>query len=186
MRIISGQWRGQTLKTPARIRPTTDRVREAIFSILGEAQDLAVLDLYAGSGSLGLEALSRGARGAHFVDISRQALLTIKDNLRGKEEAGVVFCQQDALEFLRQNKKSFDWIFCDPPYNEVNYAALLNSIAPSAAMNKDSLLILESDRFHAFDLPSQLMAIDRRKFGDTVVHFIKLARADHSEGERRA
>jgi 16S rRNA (guanine(966)-N(2))-methyltransferase RsmD len=186
MRIISGSWRGQTLKVPAQVRPTADRVKEAIFSILGNAGDLKVLDLYAGSGALGLEALSRGARRAQFVDLSRRALATIKDNLRGHDSSNVILSQQDALEFLRKAKQPFDWIFCDPPYHKVSYLRLLQAIGKSEALGADSLLILESDRFHTFELPPTLQAIDRRKFGDTIIHFIKRAAAGFLDDKRRA
>ena len=186
MRIISGRWRGQPLKAPAQIRPTADRVKEAIFSILGDAADLEILDLYAGSGALGLEALSRGARRAQFVDISHRAVGAIKDNLRGRESSLAAFSEQDAIEFLRKVKRPYDWIFCDPPYNKVSYVRLLQTISKSAALAEDSLLILETDRFHTFELPQALQAIDRRKFGDTVIHFIKRAEAGFVNDERRA
>jgi len=186
MRIISGRWRGQPLKAPAQIRPTADRVKEAIFSILGDAEDLEVLDLYAGSGALGLEALSRGARRAHFVDLSRRAVSAIKINLRDHDFSLVAFSQQDAIEFLRKVKRPYDWIFCDPPYNQVSYVRLLQAVGKSAALAEDSLLILETDRFHTFELPPALQAIDQRKFGDTVIHFIKRAEAGFRDDERRA
>lgn len=186
MRIISGSWRGQSLKIPRRVRPTTDRVKEAIFSILGDAWNLDVLDLYAGSGGLGLEALSRGARSAHFVDVSRYALHTIKDNLHGKEPVNVTLSQQDALDFLRATQTPCDWIFCDPPYDKVNYTALLRAISESKALTSHTLLILESDRYHAFDLPPELSLIDQRKFGDTVIYFIKRSADDDRSHEQRA
>jgi len=186
MRIISGRWRGQPLKAPAQIRPTADRVKEAIFSILGDAADLEILDLYAGSGALGLEALSRGARRAQFVDISRRAVGAIKDNLRGRESSLAAFSQQDAIEFLRKVKRPYDWIFCDPPYNKVSHVRLLQALGKSAALAEDSLLILETDRFHTFELPPALQTIDQRKFGDTVIHFIKRAEAGFLDDERRA
>ena len=154
--------------------------------MLGDAADLEILDLYAGSGALGLEALSRGARRAHFVDISRRAVSAIKDNLRGHDSSGTVFSQQDAIEFLRKVKRPYDWIFCDPPYNKVSYVRLLQAVNKSAALAKDSLLILETDRFHAFELPPGLQTLDRRKFGDTVIHFIKRAEAGILDDERRA
>ena len=154
--------------------------------MLGDAADLEILDLYAGSGALGLEALSRGAHRAHFVDISRRAVGAIKDNLRGRESSLTAFSQQDAIEFLRKVKHSYDWIFCDPPYHKVSYLQLLQAVSQSAALAQDSLLILETDRFHAFELPPGLQTIDRRKFGDTVIHFIKRAEAGAQDDERRA
>jgi 16S rRNA (guanine966-N2)-methyltransferase len=173
VRIISGIRRGQNLKVPSTARATTDRVREAIFSILEEAQDLEVLDLYAGSGSLGLEALSRGARGACFVDISKAAQGAIRDNLRHQDLDSVRIIKQDAFEFLRKTSDTFSWIFCDPPYDRVDYTRLLRALIESSALGADSLLILESDRYHTLVIPEELELIDKRKFGDTIIHFLK-------------
>ncbi len=184
MRIISGIWRSHPLKVPPKVRATTDRVREAIFSILGEAQDLEVLDLYAGSGSLGLEALSRGAHYVCFVDISQKALLTIKGNLQNKPAQNVRLVREDALVFLRKSENVFDWIFCDPPYNEVDYARLLTALSRSLMLHPQTLLILEMDRFHHLELPDSLNSIDQRKFGDTIIHFIKAARNQDRELSR--
>jgi 16S rRNA (guanine966-N2)-methyltransferase len=173
VRIISGIRRGQNLKVPTSARATTDRVREAIFSILEEPEEMVVLDLYAGSGSLGLEALSRGARSACFVDISRHAQDAIRDNLREKDLSAVRIIKQDALDFLRKSTETFDWIFCDPPYDGVDYTKLLQALIHSTTLGKDSLLILESDRYHALVIPEELELIDKRKFGDTIIHFLK-------------
>lgn len=178
MRIISGLWRGQPLRVPKGVRATTDRTREAIFSILGDASGLEVLDLYAGSGALGLEALSRGAVMCCFVDVSKRALRTIESNLAGKTNQGVRLLHQDALNFLRRSESAFDWIFCDPPYEGVDFPRLIKEFVNSAALNQESLLILETDRFHQISLPSELICVDQRKFGDTLIHFIK--RADTS------
>ncbi len=175
MRIISGKWRGQNLKAPSGIRPTTDRVKEAIFAILGDAENLDVLDLYAGSGALGIEALSRGARSAVFVDISRASLNCIQANLAGKDIRNFRLIRRDALKFLRSPSPPFQWIFCDPPYDKVNYPALLAHFVDSSAMNQTSLLILESSRLHPLVLPPALEEADLRKFGDTVIHFIRRA-----------
>jgi 16S rRNA (guanine966-N2)-methyltransferase len=184
MRIISGKWRGQNLKAPSGMRPTTDRVKEAIFSILGDAENLDVLDLFAGSGALGIEALSRGARSAVFVDISRDSLRCIQANLAGKDIRNYRLIRRDAMKFLHSPSPPFHWIFCDPPYDKVNYPGLLTRFADSAAMNHSSLLILESSRFHALALPPALEEVDQRKFGDTVVHFIR--RADGKPFEVRS
>jgi 16S rRNA (guanine966-N2)-methyltransferase len=120
------------------------------------------------------------------VDISRRAISAIKDNLRRHDLADVTFSQQDALEYLQKANRPFHWIFCDPPYTRANYGALLMALSQSAALGPESLLILESDRFHTFELPPTLRAIDRRKFGDTIIHFIKRAEAGIMNNERRA
>ncbi len=120
MRVITGSARGRVLKTLQGddVRPTTDRVKEAMFSIIQfELEGRRVLDLFAGSGQLGIEALSRGAASATFVDMSKEAIMTVKDNLNHTklgENARVV--QTDALSFLKLGSDVFDIVFVDPPY----------------------------------------------------------------------
>lgn len=185
MRIISGAWRGQPLQAAKGIRATTDRVKEAIFSILGDVRGLDILDLYAGSGSLGIEALSRGAARACFVDRSRRALICIESNLAGKDASGVTIVRQDSIKFLRCSPVTHDWIFCDPPYDGVNLTELIEAFASSPAMGLKTLLVLETDRYHTFNVSAELAVIDRRKFGDTVIYII--GRSDsHTQEVSRA
>ena len=120
MRVITGTARGRVLRTleGEDVRPTTDRVKEAVFSIIQfEIEGRRVLDLFAGSGQLGIEALSRGAASATFVDMSKDSLSTVKYNLEHTklgDNAKVV--QTDALSFLKLTKDRFDIVFLDPPY----------------------------------------------------------------------
>jgi 16S rRNA (guanine966-N2)-methyltransferase len=121
MRIIAGHWRGRRIKAPAgrKVRPTTDRVREAWMSSLGASVvDARVLDLYAGSGALGLEALSRGARSAVFVELARASLKSLEanvDTLGARESSTLV--KGDALVYLRGlDEDAFDVALADPPY----------------------------------------------------------------------
>ncbi len=121
MRIISGSFRGRKLRTPGRgVRPTTDRVREACFSILGpELKEATVLDLYAGSGAVGLEALSRGARHADFVEAGRRSLAALDQNIHmlGVREHTTVHWDK-ALKFVAKlGELSYDVALADPPYN---------------------------------------------------------------------
>jgi 16S rRNA (guanine966-N2)-methyltransferase len=184
MRIISGLWRGQPLRAPKGIRPTTDRIREAIFSILGDAAGMKVVDLYAGSGALGIEALSRGAEAVSFVDISKRTLAVVASNLAGKENIKYELIRQNSLAFLKNTEDCFDWIFCDPPYEKVDFRALLEAFSNSRVVGKESLIILETDRFRQFELPSDLISIDQRKFGDTLVHFIRRESSINGEPHR--
>ncbi|MBR5409214.1 MAG: 16S rRNA (guanine(966)-N(2))-methyltransferase RsmD [Clostridia bacterium] len=120
MRIVSGSARGRKLFTPVGmdIRPTTDKVKEALFSIIQfELTGRRVLDLFAGTGQLGLEALSRGAAKATFTDASRQAIELVKKNVRavGFEDRSVVL-HTDAFQFLTRTDETFDLVFLDPPY----------------------------------------------------------------------
>ncbi len=120
MRVITGTARGRVLRTleGEDVRPTTDRVKEAVFSIMQfEIEGRRVLDLFAGSGQLGIEALSRGAASATFVDMSKDSLSAVKYNLEHTklgDNAKVV--QTDALSFLKLTKDKFDIVFLDPPY----------------------------------------------------------------------
>ncbi|MFH1861816.1 MAG: 16S rRNA (guanine(966)-N(2))-methyltransferase RsmD [bacterium] len=173
MRISGGLWLGRTLKVPPQVRATTDRVREALFSILGSTEAKSVLDLYAGSGALGIEALSRGAVQVTFVDLSRTSLLCIQKNLPADSDRDLRFHRQDAIEFLKRAPHSYDWIFCDPPYGQVDYSLLLWAFSQSRVMSEGSLLILETDRHQTFQFPIGLELDDQRRFGDTLIHFLR-------------
>ena len=120
MRVITGSARGRRLETleGEDVRPTTDRVKEAVFSIIQfETEGRVFLDLFAGSGQMGIEALSRGADSAYFVDNSKKSVETVKRNLKTTrlEDRAKVF-QMDYRSFLAANSKSFDIVFLDPPY----------------------------------------------------------------------
>lgn len=118
MRIIAGKAKGHQLKVPREVsRPSTDRVRESIFGVLMERLSGArVLDLFAGSGALGLEALSRGATTCTFVEQNRHAAKTITDNLKKTRLEGGTVVARTSEEFLKNERQSYDLIFADPPY----------------------------------------------------------------------
>jgi 16S rRNA (guanine966-N2)-methyltransferase len=150
MRIISGKHKGRPLKAvPGKnTRPTTDKVKESIFQIIGPYFDGGLgLDLFAGSGGLGLEALSRGADKVIFVDQAQQAIKTIKENiqlLRLDEDTEVY--RTDALRALKAIAKRnlvFDWIFLDPPYGKISLAELLQTIAKYEIVKAGSIAICE-------------------------------------------
>src|SRR5262249_45688248 len=128
VRVIAGSYGGRTLKAPpgANTRPTSDRVREALFSILGtRTHEARVLDLFAGSGALGIEALSRGAAEVTFVDDATQAINAINANLQALNAHATVR-RQDALKFLSAARKSgaqYDLVFLDPPYRHAERLA---------------------------------------------------------------
>lgn len=118
MRIIAGEHRGRRIVAPRGLttRPTSDRVRENAFNLIGPVDDADVLDLFAGSGALGLEALSRGAASAVFVDSDREACRTIGANLDTLRLDGIVLCQ-DALRAVGSERRAFDLVLADPPYD---------------------------------------------------------------------
>ncbi len=172
MRVIAGMYGGRTLKAPpgAATRPTSDRVREALFSILADRVGGArVLDLFAGSGALGLEALSRGADSVTFVDDAAPAIRAVKANLAALDAAATVR-QTDALRFLAAasgNGAQYDLIFLDPPYRHAERLAHPLSEALPAVLAPGAVAVAESDRRAplALDLPLH----DERRYGDTLI-----------------
>ena len=173
MRIVAGRHKGRRLKAPpgSGTRPTADRVREAVFSTLGPVEGLRVLDLYAGSGALGIEALSRGAAGATFVESGRPALEAIRANLAaiGEGEAEVV--ASDVLAWLRSGpgEHRYDLVFCDPPYDEAaRIARPLSDLLPRVARSQ-ALIVTESAKRNPLALTLPL--VDERSYGDTRIGF---------------
>ena len=147
MRIIAGTARGRKLEAPAGLatRPTTDRVKEAMFSIVQfELEGRRVLDLFAGSGQLGLEAISRGASGATFVDAGKDAVRVIRENIRrcGFEAQSVVV-QRDYENFLQTCRESYDIILLDPPYGEKFLENALKLISEIDILRTGGIIICE-------------------------------------------
>ena len=147
MRVITGSARGRRLKTPENdaIRPTADSVKEAVFNIVQfDVEGRRVLDLFAGTGQLGIEALSRGAASAVFVDRDREAVKIVKENLRACELEAVVR-QEDALTALGRNEQ-FDLIFIDPPYDAGLYTPVLEKIKSVDKLSEGGIIICETRR----------------------------------------
>ncbi len=168
IRIIAGEFKGRRLKTPPtdKVRPTADRVREAWFSILQRAiRGAHVVDLFAGSGALGLEALSRGAATADFVELHRDALAALKANIKALHvNERTVVHRMDALKFAEQlHPGQYDVAFADPPYGgeQATRLVALFRVNPFAR-----IFSIE----HAADRP--IPGDDTRRYGDTAVTFI--------------
>jgi 16S rRNA (guanine966-N2)-methyltransferase len=175
MRIIAGKYKGRRLFVPAglKIRPTSDRVKEAIFNILSPyLSEALVLDLYAGTGNLGIEALSRGAKRAVFVDKHPLAIQTIKRNLfiLGIKDEALVY-KRDILKGLSFLKEQYQLIFMDPPYEKGYIEKTLAYLFPFLA--KDGIIIIEHSPKEKFSLKGFFL-IDRRQYGQTEVSFLKL------------
>jgi 16S rRNA (guanine(966)-N(2))-methyltransferase RsmD len=174
VRVIAGEWRGRPLKAPpgAATRPTSDRVREALFSILAaRVPGARVLDLFAGSGALGLEALSRGAAAATFVDDAPAAVKAIRANLDALGGAAEVR-RADAVRFLaaaRQDGAQYDLVFLDPPYRHAERLAPALSEALPAVLAPGAVAVAESDRRAPLGLSLPLH--DERRYGDTLIRF---------------
>ena len=147
MRVITGKARGVQLKTPEGMltRPTADRVKEALFSIINfDLPGAAVLDLFGGTGQLGIEALSRGANSAVFVDQREDACKIIRENLRRtKLESQGRVVRSDYLDYLRRSKEKFDIILLDPPYAEVFLENALKCITEIDILKTDGIIVAE-------------------------------------------
>lgn len=176
MRIIAGSLGGRRLKAPRgrRVRPTADRVKESVFSILGEApRDARVLDLYAGTGALGLEALSRGAREVIFVEQDGAAARALAENCRSLacgDRARVLRLPVESA--LATAPGLFDLVFLDPPYGQGLAAATVEALGRSALVAPGGQVVAEHSRRDALpDRAGDLALRDRRRYGDTEVSF---------------
>jgi 16S rRNA (guanine(966)-N(2))-methyltransferase RsmD len=182
MRIITGKAKGRRLKMPGGggTRPAMDKVKGSTFNILaGYVEDSRFLDLFAGSGNLGIEALSRGASYCAFVDASRECTKTIVENLEltRLKEGGEVFTM-DCLKFLKTRKydKPFDIVFIDPPYLKDLLEPILNIIPDCEMFDKKTLFIIERQKRDELGLDKKplLKQLDERKFGSTIITFFKI------------
>jgi 16S rRNA (guanine966-N2)-methyltransferase len=172
MRIVAGAWGGRRLQAPPgdATRPTSDRVREALFSVLaGRIEGARVLDLFAGSGALGLEALSRGAAEATFVDAAPAAVRAVRSNLEALGASAEVR-RQDARRFLgsaRSQARDYDLVFLDPPYRLATRLGRELSEDLPPVLAPGATVVSESDRRSPLDL--DLPISDERRYGDTLI-----------------
>lgn len=187
MRIVAGSFRGRRLAAPRGldVRPTSDRVREAVFSILGDMHGMIVLDMFAGTGAMGLEALSRGAAAATFVEIDRQALDVVRRNI-----AATVTDNPEAIEVIKGDAsrvartlalgdQHFDLIFYDPPYDSTRQliADMADSVPPLASAG--SRIVLEVSARHEDEIPLAAEAWGaeitmQRSYGDTSIAILQM------------
>jgi 16S rRNA (guanine966-N2)-methyltransferase len=175
MRVTGGTGRGRRLKAPAgsRVRPTSDKVKQALFNILGERiAGASFLDLFAGAGGIGIEALSRGAGRVVFVDASRASLTVVKHNI---EQTGFEELSQAVLSkvesFLRKPSGSYDIVFLDPPYAD-ELKPLLELIAGAGILKPDSIVIAEHFKKQSSPASAGGLTLYREaKYGDTVLAF---------------
>lgn len=161
MRVIAGKARRIQLDTPKgqEVRPTTDRIKETLFNILNPyIYDSYFLDLFSGSGAIGIEALSRGAKEVTFIENNQQALACIKDNLeRTKLIKNANIYNSDVIKALKKiNDKKFDLIFMDPPYNKAFEKDVLVFLSQSDIINQNTIIIVESDLETKFDYLNEL------------------------------
>jgi 16S rRNA (guanine966-N2)-methyltransferase len=166
LRVVAGQFKGRRLQAPRgpRTRPTADRVREALFSMLGDVSGARVLDLYAGSGALGIEALSRGAASAVFVEWDPQAVAAIERNLAAVGVEALVV-REDAMRYLARADGPFELVFCDPPYDSASRLAAPLAERLPVLTAEDARIVTESDKRNPLELPFPLLV--ERDYGDT-------------------
>ena len=168
MRIVAGSRKGHRIAAPkgADTRPTGDRVREAVFSLIGPVEDAAVLDLFAGSGAMGLEALSRGAASCIFVERDRDAARVIQANLEKLRLTGATVTNRDAAAVLRDARERghrYDLVLVDPPYGAwQRHAATLAELLP-AVLADAALVVVETSERVEPDLP--LALVTTRRYG---------------------
>jgi len=175
MRIIAGTWRGRTL-TAGRghaIRPATDRARQTIFDILTHRiglEGLEVLDLFSGTGSLGLESLSRGAAHVTFVESSRSSIDILQANIRALGcEAQCTVYQSEVFRFLKNVGRSYDLVFADPPYALPEIARIPEALEASTVLKPGSIIVMEHPTSVPVALQPEKYSVTRRQFGQTGV-----------------
>ncbi len=176
MRIISGQFKSRRLKMVSEhtTRSTKDRVKETLFNMLGPFHFERCLDLFAGSGSLGLEALSRGAKHATFVELKRDAFNILRENvatLKVNDRANMH--RGEALETLERMQETFDLIFLDPPYESPLLDESLSLIALHEHLEEDGLIVTLSAKNQRFEIPEAFTVYKQRTVGVTDVTFLK-------------
>jgi 16S rRNA (guanine966-N2)-methyltransferase len=176
VRIVAGSCRGAKIFAPKGLdtRPTSDRVREAAFNLVGPVDGASVLDLYAGSGAMGLEALSRGAASAVFVESDRDACRTIERNLEKLSLRGAEVACRDVLRFLAAERRRFDLILVDPPYDVVESVAVRLATYLPAVLAESGVVVLESSSRLEPELPPLALRTSRR-YGSARVSLFEAA-----------
>lgn len=162
MRVIGGLYRHRKILWPLdkNIRPTKDRIRESIFNAIGDISSKTFLDLYAGSGATGIEAISRGVDHAYFVDLNKNAISCIKENIKSlnipHDKYSICFNNDlVAIKTFIEEEIKFDIVFMDPPYKSGEYENILNLLIENNIINEDGIIILESDIELNINIPSK-------------------------------
>ncbi|OGC85438.1 MAG: 16S rRNA (guanine(966)-N(2))-methyltransferase RsmD [candidate division Zixibacteria bacterium RBG_16_43_9] len=177
MRIISGEKKGARLFSlkKRKIRPTSDKVKGAIFNILSSVEDKKILDLFAGSGALGIEALSRGAKEVVFVDSSFTSLDLIRKNLEKlgfKDKSRLI--KKNVLRFLKDKFEGrFDLILADPPYGKGLCQKVLEILSEKEFLNAEGVLVIEHHKKEKIEKLGNFILLQERKYGDTLVSFFR-------------
>ena len=177
MRIISGEKKGTRLFSlkKRKIRPTSDKVKGAIFNVLVSVEDKKILDLFAGSGALGIEALSRGAEQVVFVDSSFNSLDLVRKNLEKlefRDKSRLI--KKNVLRFLKSESEGrFDLILVDPPYGKGLCQKVLEILSEKECLNAKGVLVIEHHKKEKIEKVGNFILLQERKYGDTLVSFFR-------------
>jgi len=175
MRIISGKYRGKKLKefNLDSTKPTTDMVKESIFNLIQfDVLNAVVLDLFAGTGALGIEAISRGAKLTTLVDCNNAAIKIINENLKNIEGDYKVY-NSDYKSFLNKNKEKYDLVFLDPPYKTDYGIDAINMLLQREMLTKNAIIIFETSDDMEFTFPNSFN-VSRKKYGTIAVYKLEL------------
>jgi len=181
MRIIAGRLRGRELgSVPEGVRPTSDRVRESMFSVLGPVEGLLILDLFAGTGAFGFEALSRGAKAVVFVDQSRRVVRALRGRVErlGLDESGELRiltseAKKAIRRLAREGEARFDLVFLDPPYEEGDRVGTLDALFASGILADHARVVVEGPKRHPLPPRSGTVVLDERDYGDTKLTWLE-------------
>lgn len=179
MRITGGRARGRKIYAPKseKIRVTSDRVRESLFDILSSIEGTAFLDIFAGTGSVGIEALSRGSAEAVFIEKEPLHAIELRKNLAlcGFEEFSrvIVSTAEKGIRTLSEQRRKFDIVFADPPYDKGLASETLSMLAESNLLTGNGILVLEHSFREDIAVSDAFVMTDRRRYGDTVISFLK-------------
>ncbi len=191
MRVTGGRLRSRRLRSPPRgVRPTSDRVREAIFARIGDLTGAAVADLYAGTGALGIEATSRGAENVVFVERAPRCLSVLRRNLADLAlDTGVEVAPGDVprvLQTLGRRGARFDLILLDPPYLSPEAGRALTALIGAGVLAEEAVVVVESGRRHPVPVVAGFTAVDERRYGETIVTELAAVAAETKTDANRA
>jgi len=179
MRITGGRVRGRKIYAPKseNIRVTSDRVRESLFDILPSMEGALFLDIFAGTGSVGIEALSRESEGAVFIEKESLHAVELKKNLNlcGFEESSevIVSAAEKGIRILSGRRQQFDVVFADPPYNRGLAAGTIDLMGETSLISRDGVLVVEHSLREEIVAGNEFVLADQRRYGDTVISFLK-------------